>query len=184
MRLCFFGSGVESENTHIKNVDIKNVVKIFREDFDTLVFGGTCIGLMGDFADYFHKSGGKVISVVPKWLYENHGSLIDKNSKVIKCESLSERKELMVEGCDAILCYPGGLGTMDELFKYLASVAVGEKNHPCDVYLYNYDKYYSPLIMQLENAKEAGYISYDIEGKMKIFENPLQLRKLFKKNGK
>ena len=178
MKLCFFGSGVEYENTHIKNIEIKSIVKIFRKKFDTLVFGGTCIGLMGDFDEEFRNSGGEVVSVVPKWLYENHDSIICKYGRIIKCDSLSDRKKLMIKDCDAILCYPGGLGTMDELFEHLASVAVGENKNECDIYLYNLDKFYSPLLLQLENAKEAGYISYDIAKRIKIFEHPSQIKKI------
>ena len=180
MKLCFFGSGVENESTNINNIEIESMVNIFIKKYKTLVYGGTEIGVMGDFASCFDSAGGKVVSIIPEWLYKNHKELINENNQVIKCKTLKDRKDMMIKDCDAILCYPGGLGTLDEFFTYLASVAVGENKNKCDIYLYNYDKFFSPLILQLEIAEEAGYISYDIRNKIKVFEYPSQLSKIIK----
>ena len=77
---------------------------------------------MEAFASGFASLGGKVISIVPRWL-EREG-LVYQGAEPIYCNDLAERKHLMFEETDAVLCYPGGVGTWDELFDLLARRAV------------------------------------------------------------
>ena len=132
------------------------VAHAMRSRFDTLVFGGSNIGLMEAFARAFAAAGGRVISVVPRWL-EQHGLVYDGCDPLF-CETLADRKRLMFEQTDAVLCYPGGLGTWDELFDFLAQRAVENTSSCPPVYLYNWEKYYAPLLLQMESGVEVGFI--------------------------
>ena len=123
---------------------------------------------MQSFAQAFRSYGGKVISVVPDWL-EQEG-LIDEDSEVIRCLNLAERKQLMFSDSDAILCYPGGLGTLDELFEVLAHHAVDKTKTCPPIYLYNWEKYFSPLLLQLETADELGLIHSGNYSSLQAFE--------------
>lgn len=156
MRLCFIGSGVEREDTHLDGIEIQAIAVAFRRYFDTMVFGGTKIGLMGAFAASFAAAGGSIESVVPRWL-ETH-DIIYEGVEPLFCANLSERKHLMFDEIDAVLVYPGGIGTWDELFDLLARRAM-EPDALCPpLYIYNWEHYYAPILLQIETGLEAGLI--------------------------
>ena len=105
MQLCFIGSGIAREATQRNGIEVEPVAHVVRPYFDTLVFGGSSIGLMEAFATAFASCGGKVVSVVPRWLQQE--GIVYQGSQLIFCENLAQRKRLMFEESDAVLCYPG-----------------------------------------------------------------------------
>lgn len=178
MRLCFIGSGVEREDTLLPAIDITNVARIFRQRYDTLIFGGSKVGLMGAFASEFLATGGEIISVIPQWLAD--AELAYSEGQIIECRTLAERKEILFASTDALLCYPGGIGTYDELFDYLARHAVQEMAAAKNVYFYNYNLFYAPLLLQLETALEAGLIAPVVMEKLMVFDSPQTLAEMMK----
>jgi uncharacterized protein (TIGR00730 family) len=179
--LTFIGSGVERERVRSIGLEVRAVANAMSRHFDTLVFGGSNIGLMEAFARAFTAAGGRVISIVPRWL-ERHGLVYDGCEPVF-CDTLAERKRLMFEGTDAVLCYPGGLGTWDELFDFLAQRAV-DSNSPCPpVYLYNWEKYYAPLLLQMESSVEAGFIHPHTVSSLSPFESVEELMQILGPEG-
>ncbi len=172
MKICFIGSGVEREDTRLDGIEIASVAQVVHRHFDTLVFGGSSEGLMEAFATAFKNCGGHVVSVVPRWL-EEEGQTFE-GGEIVMCEDLAERKHLMFEEVDAVLCYPGGLGTWDELFDLMARRAIHEEVSdapPCPpIYLYNWEKYYAPLLLQIETALETGLVRQDAVKMLRPFE--------------
>jgi uncharacterized protein (TIGR00730 family) len=182
MKVCFIGSGIERENTRVDGIEVHAIAQVTASHFDTLVFGGSSIGLMEAFATAFAACGGRVISVVPRWL-EREG-LTYKGVDPVFCQTLAERKRLMFEETDAVLCYPGGVGTWDELFDLLARRAV-EPDLTCPpVYLYNWEKYYSPLLLQMETAVEVGLLQPQVLANIRTFETADALAELLRKESK
>jgi len=156
MRIYFMASGIEREATRVRGIEVRAVAQLIRQRFDTLVFGGSNIGLMGAFADAFVVCGGSVVSVRPPWLKRE--GLAYENGELVDCEDLGERKKLMSEEVDAVLCYPGGVGTWDELFDLIARRAVQPELGCPPIYIYNWEKYYAPLLLQMEVAAEVGLV--------------------------
>jgi uncharacterized protein (TIGR00730 family) len=156
MKIYFMGSGIEREATRLKGIEVRAVAETVRRRFDTLIFGGSNIGLMGAFADAFVACGGHVISVRPPWI-ETEG-IAYSEGEIVDAANLAERKRIMSEEVDAVLCYPGGVGTWDELFDLLASRAVHPEGGCPPVYVYNWEKYYAPLLLQMEVATEGGLV--------------------------
>jgi uncharacterized protein (TIGR00730 family) len=180
MKLCFIGSGIERETTRLNGIEIHAVAHVVRSRFDTLVFGGSSVGLMEAFATAFAACGGRVISIVPRWL--ERLDLVYKGCEPLFCEDLAERKRLMFEETDAVLCYPGGIGTWDELFDLLARRAT-EPKPPCPpIYLYNWEKYYAPLLLQVETAVEAGLIHPEHVTMIRSFESIEALAELLREH--
>src|SRR5262245_14040825 len=101
MRICFIGSGIERETTRMNGIEVDTIAQVVRSYFDTLIFGGSRIGLMEAFATAFATCGGRVISVVPKWLQQE--GLVYPGCEPVFCEDLAERKHLMFEQTDAVL---------------------------------------------------------------------------------
>jgi uncharacterized protein (TIGR00730 family) len=177
VKICFIGSGIEREKTCLHGIEVQAVARAVRDHFDTLVFGGSSIGLMESFASAFANAGGHVISVVPRWLEAT--GLVFAGFDPVFCENLAERKRLMFEQTDAVLCYPGGLGTWDELFDLLARRAVEPHPMACPpIYLYNWEKYFAPMLLQIETALEMGLIHQETVTMLHPFETVEALAEL------
>ena len=85
----------------------------------TVVFGGCNIGLMESVAKATAEAGGTTVGVVPS-IIEKGGRMSEHVSVHIPCDSLDERKSLMVEQSDVCIALPGGIGTLDEVMQLLA----------------------------------------------------------------
>jgi predicted Rossmann-fold nucleotide-binding protein len=173
MRFCFIGSGTDRERAPLGGIEIAAVAELMREHYNTMVFGGSAIGVMGDFARAFLASGGNVVSVLLHAEALPHGS-----TKEIRCRSLAARKKELFRSVDAVLCYPGGLGTLDELFDFFARRTTEEIAVPVRTFLYNWHDYYSPLLLQLERGGHAGLIGSESMPRIEIFESADSLRSL------
>ena len=121
---------------------------------DTLVYGGSKMGMMGILADSVLASGGKVIGVEPRVFVENelqHGAI----TELIVTEDMQERKAKMIELGDAFIALPGGTGTLDEISEVMSLVSLNIIDSPC--ILCNIDGYFNGRKALLETM-----ISYDL----------------------
>ncbi len=84
----------------------------------TLVFGAGNIGLMGHIADSVLNNKGKTIGVIPK-LLTGREITHEGSTETHIVETMSERKELIMEISDAFVAMPGGFGPFDELTEVL-----------------------------------------------------------------
>jgi uncharacterized protein (TIGR00730 family) len=121
----------------------------------TLVYGGARVGLMGVVANAALDAGGRVVGVVPRFLYEREVGHDGITSLEI-VGSLTERKLRMGELSDAFLSLPGGIGTLDEFFEAWSWSQVGLQSKPSA--LLNVAGYYDPLVAFVERATAAGFV--------------------------
>ena len=127
-----------------------------------IIYGGANVGTMGLLANAALAVGGKVIGVYPKEFKgkkENHSrEIIHKElSELILVDSMSHRKEVMEAMSDACIIMPGSFGTFDEFFEYVVNKQLDFHTKP--IYALNLAGYYSPLIAQIDNMIEAGFIA-------------------------
>ena len=121
----------------------------------TLYYGGGSIGLMGAAAEASLNHGGKVIGVAPDFFAK--GEVLATNlTEMIMVKTMSERKQLLEQRADAFVVFPGGYGTMDELFEMITDAQLGMHFKPIAVY--NYLGYYDLLIKQLDKFLEEGFL--------------------------
>ncbi|MDD5953144.1 MAG: TIGR00730 family Rossman fold protein [Oscillospiraceae bacterium] len=123
---------------------------------DTLVYGGSSIGMMGVLADAVLQGGGQVIGVVPSFLLEReppHPHL----TQVITVETMSERKRKMASLGEAFLALPGGPGTLEEITEVISWSRIGQNPYPC--IFWNTDGYYDPLRQQYQRMVEDGFFT-------------------------
>lgn len=121
----------------------------------TLYYGGGSIGLMGAAANASLAHGGKVIGVAPDFFTK--GEVLATNiTEMILVKTMSERKQLLEERADAFVVFPGGYGTMDELFEMVTDAQLGMHFKP--IAIYNYLGFYDLLIKQLEKFMEEGFL--------------------------
>ncbi len=121
----------------------------------TLVYGGGSVGLMGILADAALAGGGRVIGVIPRFLYEWEVGHDDLTELEI-VDTLTERKVRMGDLADAFLILPGGIGTMDEAFEAISWAQLGLMRKPNG--LLNVAGYYDTLIAFLDHAVQEGFI--------------------------
>ena len=121
----------------------------------TLVYGGGRVGLMGGVADAALQAGGRVLGVIPRFLYEREVGH-DGLTSLEVVASLTERKLRMGELAEAFLSLPGGVGTMDELFEAWSWSQVGLQRKPSG--LLNVAGYYDELVAFLDRAVGAGFV--------------------------
>ena len=121
----------------------------------TLYYGGGSIGLMGAAANAALDNGGKVIGVAPDFFTK--GEVLATNiTEMILEKTMSERKQLLEEKEDAFVVFPGGYGTMDELFEMITDAQLGLHFKPIAVY--NYLGFYDLLLKQLDKFMEEGFL--------------------------
>jgi len=121
----------------------------------TVVYGGGKVGLMGVLADAALAAGGRVVGVIPRFLYEwevGHDGLTELEIVA----TLTERKVRMGTLADAFLTLPGGIGTMDELFEALSWAQLGLEAKPNG--LLNVKGYYDDFVAYMDRAVASGFV--------------------------
>jgi uncharacterized protein (TIGR00730 family) len=90
----------------------------------TIVYGGGAAGSMGHLADAALGAGGKVVGILPRFMYDlewGHQGL----SELRLVNDLHERKRAMIAEVDAVVALPGGCGTLEELFEAITWKRLG-----------------------------------------------------------
>jgi hypothetical protein len=120
-----------------------------------VLFGGGSVGLMGLLADAVLAEGGPITGVITHQLDSlelGHPGVTD----MIKVESMSERRVLLLHNTDGVITMPGGYGSMDEHFEALTLAQLHQYKKP--IGLLNVRGYYDPLLQMLDNMVENGFL--------------------------
>lgn len=127
----------------------------------TLVYGGSNVGLMAIIADEVLALGGRAIGVMPDNLIEKevaHPGL----TEFIRCDSMSERKEIMMKMSDGFIAMPGGVGTLDELFEVMSWNQLGLMTKP--LALLNTEGYWNGLLAFLDHSVREAFVRIEHRG--------------------
>ena len=132
-----------------------------------LIYGGSRCGLMGVLADAVLENGSEVIGVEPSFFLE--GELQhDGITRLIVTDTMTERRQKMIELGDAYIAFPGGTGTLEEISEVMSQVRLGHNESPCIVL--NLDGYYEPLRHMLDQMVLEGFL--DSESREKFVFAP------------
>ena len=144
---------------------------------NTLVYGGSKSGLMGELAESVLQAGGKVIGVEPQFFIDA-GFVYDEITELITTKDMSERKAKMIELGDVFIAFPGGTGTLEEITEVMSKVSLKHLDAPC--ILYNLNGYYDSLKQLLEHMiemdlsseekQEGIYFAVDLEEIQRILD--------------
>jgi len=157
MKICVFGAA----SAHINEKFIKAVEELgesLAKRGHSLVFGAGATGMMGAAARGVKRGGGYIHGVIPKFFNE-FGIEIEYPhcDKVTYTETMSERKRIMEDDCDAFIITPGGVGTFEEFYEVLTLKQLGRHTKP--IALYDIDGYYDKLEEFMEYSMEEGFIN-------------------------
>lgn len=171
--LIYCGSrlGTSKEFSHAA----KELAQLLAEKNHKLIYGGGDIGLMGVISNTMLDLGAEVIGVIPQRL-KNKEIANKRCSRLIVTKDMAERKRLMEEMADIIITLPGGLGSMDELFESWTNLQLGFHQKPIGIL--NTLSFYNPLLEQLKQMVEMGFMPQESLDKLKVSENPAELLKM------
>ena len=134
-----------------------------------IVFGGGSNGLMGVLADSAIEHDGYIIGIITEQLNDIEVGHPGLNEMVI-VDTMHERKKLMSEKSDAIICLPGGVGTWEEFFESLTWNQLGLQSKP--IIILNIENYYSTLKDFVEHAVHEGFLPRSTSNEL-IFANSI-----------
>lgn len=130
----------------------------------TLVYGGSNLGLMGVVSGAALEEGGRVVGVIPN-LFSDDIIHSQRVTELVRVGSMAERKERIMEACDAFVALPGGIGTIDEVSEVMVmnqlQIVDGKRVldgtfRPKPMILLNIDGYFDPFLAQIQRAHDEG----------------------------
>src|SRR6187551_1417992 len=153
MNICVFaGAG----GTYQDNQDAYKIGKALAEAGHVVFTGGSKKGVMGACTEGAFHADGKVYGIMPRKIYDlgNYSPY----QETVTVHDMAERKAIFWDKCDAFLCLPGGLGSMDELFEIACLVKLGYKPASTPIVVLDTHKYYRPLHDMIRTMLAEGYI--------------------------
>lgn len=121
----------------------------------TVVYGGGLVGSMGALANAALAHGGRVIGILPQFMYElewGHDGL----SELVIVNDIHERKRRMISDVDAVIALPGGCGTLEELFEAITWKRLGLYSGP--IVMVNTRNFFAPCVELLSRAIEERFM--------------------------
>lgn len=134
--------------------------RLLAEKHINLINGAGCIGLMAATSNAALAAGGTVTGVIPRFMVEqgwHHQGL----TRLVKTETMHERKQLMADLSDGVIALPGGCGTLEELLEIITWKQLGLYLKP--IVILNIEGYYDPLIAMLQNAINGNFMRKEHE---------------------
>ncbi|MDR2833535.1 MAG: TIGR00730 family Rossman fold protein [Streptococcaceae bacterium] len=162
MKIAVYCGAADGNKPIFKNCAIALGNWIAKNNY-SLVFGGGKVGLMGILADTVNENNGQTIGVMPKFLKDReiaHSNL----DELYVVETMSERKQKMLDLADVCIALPGGPGTLEEITEVVSWSRIGQNNNPC--IFFNVDNYYQPIIQMYDSMVENGFLSVEDRQKM------------------
>lgn len=154
MKICIFCGANSSQDSDVESIAKKIMSDFYQKNIE-LVYGGAAIGVMGTLATELMVKGGRVTGVIPQHLMKKevaHAGL----SELIVTKDMHERKQRMYKLSDAFLIFPGGMGTLDELFEIVTWRQLGL--HQKRIAILNINGYFDHLLSFLDHAVTQGLI--------------------------
>ncbi len=133
-----------------------------------LIYGGSNIGLMGILASAAVSSGAEVIGVEPRFLVEKVEQHPDINQLIV-VETMSVRKEAMLDLGSIFIAFPGATGTLEEITEAVSRNRLGLFDKPC--LFYDLKGYYSNIKEHFNKMIEAGFLQREEMSKIYFPEN-------------
>ena len=148
--------------------EIENLARYLSEADVEVVYGGAKVGLMGHLADQVLKHNGRVFGVIPE--YHNRTEVVHTGlTGLTVVDDLLDRKRAMLKGCDAVIAFPGGVGTIDEVTEVIALKQLGEYSRP--IYFLNFLDAWQPLLDYFAELKQRNMIPQALDDLYKSFES-------------
>jgi len=137
-----------------------------------IVYGGGNVGLMGVVAKTGTANNCKITGVITNDLL-TRGVCANNLTTLIIANTISERKLIISNMCDAFISLPGGYGTLDEIFEIVTLGQLGYHTKPCGIL--NVNGFFDDLINFLNKAVSCQFIHPEHRKQILVDENPEKL---------
>ena len=155
MNITVYLGACEGCDPHLKQA-VRELGAWIGASGNSLVYGGSKTGLMGELASAALEAGAEVTGVEPQFFVDSVLQL-EGLTRLIVTPDIAQRKAKMIELGDAFVAFPGGTGTLEEVAEVMSLVSLKWVSAPC--ILYNLNGYYEGLRMQLSKMIEKGLSS-------------------------
>ena len=176
MNVLIISSANNNIDEYYKNI-AKKVSSFLALENCNLVFGGCSISMMGACYQEFIKQGRKVYAFTNDEYVDDLENLKEAISTVV--DTTFDLKKIMFEHSDLIVCLAGGVGTTSELLSYIEEKRTYLKDKP--IIIYDENKFYEYLILQLEKMKEENFIKQKVLDNFNIVQNMKEFENIFNK---
>ena len=152
--ICVFCSS--SERISASHVELATSVgnEIARRGH-SLVSGGGRVSCMGAVARAARAGGARTTGVIPEALVDLEVADSDADELVVTADMRSRKGE-MDRRCDAFLCLPGGLGTLEELLEIWVAHTLGMHAKP--IVVVDPEGVFAGLRAQVDALVGAGFV--------------------------
>jgi len=148
--------GSSTGNKPVYRQAARKLADTFIKNNISLIYGGANRGLMGILADRMLENGCEVTGIMPAFLIDkevaHHGI-----TKLIKVNTMHERKAMIEDLADGFVALPGGFGTIEEIFEMITWSQLNLHQKPCG--FFNVNGYYDVMDVFLENCVREGFIA-------------------------
>ena len=152
--ICVYcGSSTQVDEAFFRTAD--ELGGLLAAEGDTLVYGGGSLGLMGTLAQSTLRSGGRVVGVIPQFMYEEKWHM-EGLTELRVVADMHERKRTMAALADAFVALPGGCGTLEELLEIITWKQLGLVTQP--IVIVNVNGYYDNLLQLFDRAVEEHFM--------------------------
>lgn len=168
MKVCVFCGSSMGNDVRYQEAAAQ-LGEVLAQNNCTLYYGGGNVGLMKIIADKMIEKGKNVVGVMPNLILDmeiGHEGI----SQMIKTESMSERKTILINEAEAFIAMPGGFGTLDEFFEIIVLNQLRITDKP--IALYNTLNYYDSMIQFIDHAVSQGFIRKEHRDNIIINDNP------------
>ena len=181
MNICVYCSSSDQVRDEFKQ-QAAEFGKWLADNGHTLVYGGATGGLMSSVAQGASDAGGDIVGIIPDCIIEK-GRKSDLPTELFIVGDMAERKSMLKEYYDVFVVFPGGFGTLDEMFDTISACMVGEHDKP--TILYNPDNFWMGLLLQLDKILKEG-LGYKItrNGNLKVADTLEELKEVIIKTEK
>ena len=149
----FCGASDGKNPSYIK--DATELGRTLAENGIRLIYGAGHVGMMGSVAKGALQAGGHVTGIINTLLQDREPQLFEL-SELKVLPSLHIRKDAMFEASDAFCVFPGGIGTLDEVFEVMTLKQLGEHYKP--IIMYNANGFWEPFRKIIDTLIEEGYV--------------------------
>lgn len=155
MKICVFCPSNSGSNEAYA-LQANRLAELFSERKHVLVYGGASRGIMGYLGKSMLKNEGVAIGIMPRFAVDIEVPL-QGLSELVLVDTLEDRLKEMIRESDAFLVFPGGFGTLAEMFQVITLSAYGIHKKPVGVL--NIFGYYDHLLKWIESGLSAGFIT-------------------------
>ncbi len=129
--------------------------KILAQNGIRLVYGAGHTGMMGALSKSVLDAGGRVTGIINTKLQELEPQTFELSELKI-LPSLHIRKDAIFEESDAFCVFPGGIGTLDEVFEIMTLKQLQEHYKP--IIMYNAYGFWEPFRNIVDALIKEGYV--------------------------